>query len=117
MEIVPVLAAISTLFLLGIFVRLGAIVLQLQSNLKIDSAYNDDHWRQRGELLKKQDDILERLYDGALQLQTDVENINHVTNIFYKDKSPDKKAREILDEITIHNDFYDGISRAYKTPQ
>lgn len=110
MEIAYILIGILILILVGIFLRLGAILLQLQSNQKISNAYNDDHHNQGGELLQRQNDTLDLLANDIQQLKTDVQDMKYVSDVFYKYKLPDKKEREMLDQITIFNEVSDGIS-------
>ncbi len=115
MEIIYIFFGIMILVFIGIFVRLGSILLQLQSNQEINSAYNDDHHNQRGELLQRQNDILEQLADDVQQLQTDVRDMKYVSDVFYKYKLPDEKEREMLEQIEIDNEVFDGISGARKS--
>ncbi|MGL6001542.1 MAG: hypothetical protein ACRCZ4_05500 [Plesiomonas sp.] len=107
MEILYILLGVLILALFGIFIKLGSIQLQLQSNQKISNAYNDDHYRQRKELLAKQNEIIEKMAADINQLQTDIQDMKYVSDIFYKYKLPDKKEREMLDQIKIDNEVFD----------
>ncbi|MFL1916790.1 hypothetical protein ACJW8B_15545 [Plesiomonas shigelloides] len=107
MEILYILLGVLILVLLGVFIRLSSIQLQLQRNQKISNAYNDDHYRQRKELLEKQNEIIEEMAADINQLQTDIKDIKYVSDIFHKYKLPDKKEREMLEQIEIDNEVFD----------
>jgi hypothetical protein len=103
------------LILLGIFWRLGTILQQLENSQSTNNGYNNDHYYQRAELLKKEDEVLEKIDDLSYHLKevvSKVEEIEHVTSIFGKYKLPNKKEQKELDNFAISEEMFDGIRNA-----
>ncbi|MCG9711154.1 hypothetical protein L1D46_20520 [Pseudoalteromonas sp. Isolate3] len=107
-----ILLVLVVILLFAIFVRLGSIAIQITRNQEINNAYNSNHHSQRGELLQTQSEHLEEISSNVQQLQSDIEDMKFVADVFYKYKLPDKKERDLLDQIAIDNEVSDGIARA-----
>lgn len=117
MESLYVLLLVIIIILLGIFWRLGSISLQLKKGQSTDNDFNKDHYYQRAELLKKEDEVLEKIDDLSYHLKevtSKVEDIEHVISIFGKYKLPTKKEQKELDEFAINEELFDGIRNTSK---
>lgn len=112
--IIYTLLGFLVFFLIAIFLRLGSILIQMQNNHNTENAYNNDHLKQRDELLTRQIELLEDIQMDINELKTNVEDMKYVSDIFYKYKLPDRKERELLDQIAIDNEVFDGIANAGK---
>ncbi len=102
MEILNIFLAIIIVILIAIFFRLGSILTRLQANQLISNAYNDDHHNQRGLLLNKLEN-LDNISYSLESMQSDIDDIKYVLDIFYKYKLPNEADREFLDKIEIDN--------------
>ncbi|TMO58314.1 hypothetical protein [Pseudoalteromonas phenolica] len=107
-----ILLVLVAILLFAIFVRLGSIAIQISRNQEIKNAYDSDHYSLRSELLQTQSEHLEEISSNVQQLQSDIEDIKFVADVFYQYKLPDKKERDLLDQIAIDNEVSDGIARA-----
>lgn len=112
MENLFILLVVIILVLLGIFWRLGSILQQLKNDQSTNNDYNNDHYYQRAELLKKEDEVLEKIDDLSSHLKevaSKVEEIEHIARVFGKYKLPNKKEQKELDEFAIVEEVFDSI--------
>ncbi len=114
MTLEHVLLSLIVLMLFLIFVRLGAILIQLKNSYAVSNAYNDDHLQQRKDFKEECHELLEGVSLDINQLRSDVEDMKYVSDIFYKYKLPNKSDREFLDQVEIDNEVSEGIARARK---
>ncbi|EPJ8340581.1 hypothetical protein M0H57_003267 [Proteus mirabilis] len=115
MDNLYILLVVVILVLLGIFWRLGSILQQLENSQSTNNNYNNDHYYQRAELLKKEVEILEKIDDLSYHLKeiaSKVEEIEHVASVFGKYKLQNKKEQKELDEFAINEEVFDGIRNA-----
>jgi hypothetical protein len=110
--IVEILLAIISILLLFIFLKLNSFLNQMQINKKIEYMYNDDHLKQRGDMFQQQKEYLELISSDIEKVKSDLEDMKYVSDIFYKYKLPDQRERDVLDQVSIDNEVFDGIANA-----
>lgn len=115
MTIEQIILAIIATLLLFIFFRLGSILLQLQNNQSTIETSQFDQQRQNSDLHKSYREMTNDINLNVESLNSTVEEIKEVVDIYYKYKLPDYKERELLEQISIDNEISDGVARAAST--
>ena len=111
-ELIYILLVAIIILLSFIFIRLGSILQEIKNNQVANNANSDDQYKQRGELLNSQNETLEELASVVQNINSNTNEIKFVSDVFYKYKLPDKKERDLFDQIEVDNEVSDGIARA-----
>jgi len=107
-----IILSIITILLLLIFFRLGSLISQLQNSQKAMETHNFDIHKQNCDLHDSYSEIANNIHLNVESLNSTVEGIKEVVDIYYKYKLPDHKERKFLDQIAIDNEVSDGITHA-----
>ncbi|CCK74635.1 hypothetical protein OLEAN_C04590 [Oleispira antarctica RB-8] len=63
-------------------------------------------------MLQQQKEYLELISSDIEKVKSDLEDMKYVSDIFYKYKLPDQRERDVLDQVSIDNEVFDGIANA-----